>query len=165
MASGPTHKNVLLRMAQYRAAFDQGRCLDAARAFVAAKIRNCRTLLMRNHADPPRDVIEGLQLASRDAEAAASMPTLLGVEGNAARAYFGAFNGMLKPRRTPDDALRANWRFDFDGRNRRPPRDPVNAMLSFAYAMLAKDLTVLAKIPLSRHMTKQFFFPMNQRVS
>jgi len=64
------------------------------------------------------------------------MESLLGIEGNAARHYFGAFGGMLKPK---DEGAPE---FDFAGRNRRPPRDPVNAMLSFVYAMLAKDCTV-----------------------
>jgi CRISPR-associated protein Cas1 len=97
---------------------------------------------MRNHTQPPREVIDELAQHARDASAAPSMPTLLGIEGNAARLYFGAFNGMLKPKSTQD----ATWSFDFEGRNRRPPRDPINAMLSFAYSMLAKDLSVLAQI-------------------
>lgn len=141
MAHGPAHKNVVLRMAQYRAAFDPERCLDLARAFVAGKIRNSRTLLMRNHADPPRETISDLLQFSKDAQRASNMATLLGIEGSAARAYFGAFKGMLKPK--GDDGA---WHFDFDGRNRRPPRDPVNALLSFAYAMLTKELSVLAQV-------------------
>jgi CRISPR-associated protein Cas1 len=142
IAHGPAHKNVSLRMAQYRAAFDSTRSLDLARSFVAGKIRNCRTLLMRNHTNPPREVIDQLAQYAKDVSAAPSMSTLLGMEGNAARLYFGAFSGMLKPKNTKDVSP---WGFDFEGRNRRPPRDPINAMLSFAYAMLSKDLTVLAQ--------------------
>jgi CRISPR-associated protein Cas1 len=143
IAHGPAHKNVSLRMAQYRASFDPARCLELARSFVAGKIRNGRTLLMRNHAQPPRDVIDQLAQHVKDASDAPTMPTLLGIEGNAARLYFSAFNGMLKPKVTQETS---GWGFDFEGRNRRPPRDPINAMLSFAYAMLAKDLTVLAQV-------------------
>jgi CRISPR-associated protein Cas1 len=98
---------------------------------------------MRNHAQPPRDVIDQLAQHVKDASDAPTMPTLLGIEGNAARLYFSAFNGMLKPKVTQETS---GWGFDFEGRNRRPPRDPINAMLSFAYAMLAKDLTVLAQV-------------------
>lgn len=144
MAHGPAHKNVALRIAQYRAAFDPARSLALARSFVAAKIRNCRTLLMRNHAQPPAEAIAELLQLSKDAQAAPSLPALLGIEGNAGRIYFGAFAGMLKPRHAPSD--HAAWRFDFDGRNRRPPRDPINALLSFAYSMLAKALAVSAQI-------------------
>jgi CRISPR-associated protein Cas1 len=151
MAHGPVHKNVALRMAQYRAAFDPARSLALARDFVTAKIRNCRTLLMRNHPSPPKDAIELLLQLSKEAQDAPALPLLLGIEGNAARAYFGAFNGMLKPRNKPagsDGSGDGNsaWPFDFDGRNRRPPRDRVNALLSFAYSMLAKELTVTAQV-------------------
>lgn len=144
LAHGPAHKNVLLRMAQYRVAFDAERSLALARAFVTTKIRNCRTLLMRNHSAPPAEVIDALAQLAREAQAATSMPYLLSVEGQAARLYFGAFSGMLKPR--PADDASHEWRFDFNSRNRRPPRDPVNAMLSYAYTLLAKDLSVLAQI-------------------
>jgi CRISPR-associated protein Cas1 len=146
MAHGPAHKNVALRMAQYRAAFDPARSLALARDFVTAKIRNCRTLLMRNHASPPKEKIELLLQLSKDAQDAPALPLLLGIEGNAGRAYFGAFSGMLKPRGNPSNDGDPAWRFDFDGRNRRPPRDPVNAMLSFAYSMLAKELAVTAQV-------------------
>jgi len=65
---------------------------------------------------------------------------LLGIEGNAARVYFSSFHGMLKAE--DEGAAPASFRFDFGGRNRRPPRDPVNALLSLAYSLLAKDFTV-----------------------
>ena len=63
---------------------------------------------------------------------AQSLEELLGIEGTAARRYFAEFSGMLKADGAPPD-------FDFDGRNRRPPKDPVNALLSLAYAMLARE--------------------------
>ena len=69
-----------------------------------------------------------------------SMETLLGLEGNAARLYFGAFSGLLKGE--IDEDLPPMFRFDFAGRNRRPPRDAVNALLSLGYSLLVKDLTV-----------------------
>jgi CRISPR-associated endonuclease Cas1 len=69
-------------------------------------------------------------------ERADDLGQLLGLEGTAAAAYFGAFPAMLRPKDGPAPA------FDLAGRNRRPPRDPVNACLSFAYAILAKECTV-----------------------
>lgn len=145
LAHGPAHKNVLLRMAQYRVAFDAETSLALARAFVTTKIRNCRTLLMRNHSAPPAETIDALAQLARESQTATSMPYLLSVEGQAARLYFGAFSGMLKPRPAAEDGPR-EWTFDFNSRNRRPPRDPVNAMLSYAYTLLAKDLSVLAQV-------------------
>ena len=74
------------------------------------------------------------------ADTAESAEELLGIEGNAARLYFGAFDGMLK---AGDEAnTPAGFQLDFEGRNRRPPRDPVNALLSLGYSMLTKDLTI-----------------------
>jgi len=71
-------------------------------------------------------------------ERASSLDQLLGIEGNAAHIYFSDFAGMIKT----DDTFDGQFQFDFSGRNRRPPRDPVNAMLSLAYSVLAKDLTI-----------------------
>ena len=133
-AEGLPSSNVALRMAQHRAAADPATCLRLARAFVEAKIRNQRTLLRRNHPEPPQVTLFELEQFARKARDAERVESLLGIEGTAARAYFGAFSGMLKG---PQAAC-----FDLDGRNRRPPRDPVNALLSFAYALLARDLTL-----------------------
>ena len=146
LAHGPAHKNVALRIAQYRAAFDPQFTLTLARAFVAAKIRNCRTMLMRNCPEQPKEAIDALMQLSKEARRAASMPELLGIEGNAGRIYFAAFAGMLKPRPSAETGEPAEWPFEFDGRSRRPPRDPVNALLSFAYSLLVKELTVLAQV-------------------
>lgn len=136
IVQGMTHKNVELRMAQYRAALDDDRCLRLARGMISAKIDNCRTLLMRNHKSLPDSVPEELKRLSESARSAKGMDILLGVEGMAARIYFGMFKGMLK------DNEGEEWSFDFNGRNRRPPLDPVNAMLSYAYSLLVKDITV-----------------------
>ncbi len=139
LAHGMMHKNVELRLAQYRAALDPAQSLKFAAAWVAAKIRNCRTLLMRNHPDPPAEIVESLNRLAREAGRVESQASLLGVEALAAKQYFSVFAGMLK--RKPEGG---EWRFDFNGRNRRPPRDPVNALLSYGYALLAKELTVTA---------------------
>jgi CRISPR-associated protein Cas1 len=103
---------------------------------VASKIRNSRTLLRRNHGAPPLLVLAELEQLARKAERAQALDSLLGREGTAARSYFGAFTGMLKG----DAALSES--FELDGRNRRPPRDPLNALLSFAYSLLAKDFAL-----------------------
>jgi len=68
-----------------------------------------------------------------------SIPSLLGIEGTAARLYFGAFSSMLRP-----GAGLPGEPFSFEGRSRRPPRDPINCLLSYAYSLMTKDLTVIA---------------------
>lgn len=133
-------KNVFLRRSQFRLAEQEWFCLQFARRLVAGKIRNQRTMILRNHLEPSaRDLAEMKEMARR-AEAARALDELLGIEGNAARVYFGAFAGMLKP--DEEAAEEPGLGFDFASRNRRPPRDPVNALLSLAYSLLAKDLTV-----------------------
>jgi CRISPR-associated protein Cas1 len=112
LAHGPAHKNVALRIAQYRAAFDPQFTLTLARAFVAAKIRNCRTMLMRNCPEQPKEAIDALMQLSKEARRAASMPELLGIEGNAGRIYFAAFAGMLKPRPSAETGEPAEWPFE-----------------------------------------------------
>jgi CRISPR-associated protein Cas1 len=135
MTAGPYHKNIDLRLRQYGGAEDPRRCLTLARGFVSAKIRNCRTMLRRNAAGLDKSVLNRLRESAGDADTAETVESLLGVEGYAARVYFGALPKMM---RGPgwDNA------FSFEGRNRRPPLDPVNAMLSLAYSLLVKDLTV-----------------------
>jgi len=135
-ATGFDSKNVDLRLAQHRAATDPAFCLRMARGLVASKARNCRTLLRRNHSEPPPVVLAELERLARKAEQAEALDALLGLEGTAARHYFGAFTGMLKG----EAAL--NGAFDLDGRNRRPPKDPINALLSFAYSLLTKDFAL-----------------------
>src|SRR5208283_1767600 len=122
---------------QYAAAMDPARSLAFARDFVVAKIENCRTLLMRNHPDLPGEITEKLSGFAKEARIADAMDNLLGIEGMAARVYFSAFSGMLK--NCQEDS---GLSFDFKGRNRRPPVDQINALLSYAYALLSKDLTV-----------------------
>jgi CRISPR-associated protein Cas1 len=135
-ASGLPHKNVELRMAQYSAANDGDKCLSLASEMIAGKIENCRTMLMRNHAELPDKVVDEMKRYAEAARNAKEPGSLLGLEGMAARTYFSVFGGMLKIKAGEELA------FDFTGRNRRPPLDPVNAMLSYAYALLVKDVTV-----------------------
>lgn len=147
---GLGHKNVELRTAQYRASFDDGHCLRLARDIVAAKIRNQRTLLRRNWKaadDEPQAMPEDLLMQFRQdidaAERARSLEQLLGVEGNAAARYFRHFRQMISPdRRAAAGPGSGLWGFDFERRMRRPPTDTVNAMLSYAYSMLARTLAV-----------------------
>ncbi len=131
-------KNVFLRRAQVLRAEDADFCLWLARQLVATKIRNQRTLLQRNHVEPPARAIALLKRLAERAGLAEGLEELLGVEGSAARVYFEQFAGMIKV----DEEARLEA-FDFRHRNRRPPRDPVNALLSLGYAMLARDLTVV----------------------
>jgi len=126
-----TGHNVHGRIAQHQVASDPARSLELARAFVQGKIANQRVLLRRNGSDVDRE-LSVLSTYAEDAGTALEIQSLLGVEGIAARTYFQAFSRMLK-----SDELA----FDLKGRNRRPPRDPVNAMLSFAYACLARECT------------------------
>jgi CRISP-associated protein Cas1 len=132
---GMIHKNVELRAHQFAVARDPVRSLGLARSLVTAKIRNCRVLLRRN-GEVPRERLRLLHLYARHAEGAHSPEQLLGVEGNAARLYFSHFTSMLKG---PEPLLAA---FRLDDRNKRPPRDPINALLSFAYSLLTKDCAV-----------------------
>jgi CRISP-associated protein Cas1 len=136
---GLNEKNVFLRRNQFRLADQEYFSRSLARCLVAGKIRNQRTLLQRNHVEPERNTLSGLKEMADRAEVAGSLDELLGIEGNAARLYFGGFAGMIK---NEDGEALPNMRFDFEGRNRRPPRDPVNALLSLAYSLLAKDLTI-----------------------
>lgn len=146
-------KNVFLRMEQFRLARDETVCLSLARQFVHGKIRNHRTLLMRNHLEPPGVIIAKLKRASEDALAATSIEELLGIEGAAAGQYFQCFSGMVKVE-TEDDlpgletpstvTKQLAFNFNFVNRNRRPPTDPVNAMLSLAYSLLSKDCMLAA---------------------
>jgi len=149
MVQGTGLKNILLRREQFRLADDSARSLRIAKALVSGKIRNQRVMLMRNHIDPPAQAINDLKRSIARVDRATSAQSLLGIEGTAARIYFQHFAGMLKPGDEPLDPLNElgkppRFAFDFRGRNRRPPRDPVNAMLSLAYALLSKDLTVIA---------------------
>lgn len=136
---GVTHginlRNAYDRQAQYQAAANPVTSLAFAKAVVQAKVGNQRTLLRRNADQLPGSALDDIEQALRDLPLATAMNQVLGCEGRAAATYFQHFGRMLRPR-----DITTEW--DFNNRNRRPPRDPINAMLSFCYAMLAKDLTV-----------------------
>ena len=139
---GAGHANVELRTAQYRGSFDDAVCLQLARGWVQAKIRNSRTLLRRNWRsdDSPDSVLTDLTRLADRAGRTRDLSTLLGIEGAAAARFFGHLNSVL---RNTDDA----GMFNLENRNRRPPTDPVNALLSFGYAMLTRAfVTVLSSV-------------------
>lgn len=134
---GITLRNAFGRAAQYQTAAQPDRCLSFARQLVADKIANQRTFLRRN-----ATADTSVERAVRDLDdligrvpSALSLDSLLGLEGAAAAIYFGLFSRMLRPR-----DFETTW--DFTRRNRRPPRDPINAMLSFLYAILTKECTI-----------------------
>ena len=136
VAQGLPSKHVQLRTRQVALATAGG--LDAARLMVRAKIRNSRVLLRRNTRTDNAIAVQRLAALADAAEIAESPASLLGIEGAAARTYFGAFASMLRPELTLPGAA-----FTFEGRNRRPPKDAVNCLLSFGYALLVKDLVAV----------------------
>lgn len=133
ITSGFVHKNVELRIQQYAAAQDSQRALIVARQLIAGKIKNCRTLLRRHIENKQAPVLAKLADYHKRLADIDSAQSLLGIEGMAAKEYFGEFFTFF-----PDHPELA-----IDGRNRRPPRDPVNAVLSFLYSLLTKELTVV----------------------
>ena len=156
MTRGHSLKNVLLRIEQFRHAADPASCLRLAQQFVRGKIHNHRVLFMRNHVEPPERTKLRLGQAREDALATRSLEELLGTEGAAAAVYFAQFGGMIREQ-ADDDFLeglappegvalekKSPLTFDFTTRNRRPPTDPVNALLSLAYSLLAKECTLAA---------------------
>jgi len=130
---------VYLRRDQHHVAADANRCLLIAQALLAGKIRNSRSVLLRAardaHSDLDRNVLvqaaQHLNASLRTLRIAADLASARGVEGDAARVYFRALPAMLRP------DFRAA--FPFEARTRRPPRDAINAVLSFLYAMLTHD--------------------------
>ena len=129
-ATGMPAKNVAVRIRQHRAAALGSP--EIAAAFVAGKIRNARTLLRRHGGEDSNRTVAQLTDLAKAAEGERRLDSLLGIEGTAARLYFSRYGSLLKP---------LDRDFMFDERNRRPPRDPVNTLLSFVYAMLIKDVT------------------------
>ena len=132
MTTGLSHKNVELRINQHKKYGEKSAMMAIAREIVFGKIKNCTTMLRRNHKSPPKDKISQLDEFAERVRTIRQYDTLLGIEGMAARIYFSEFNGMIKSE---------SMDFNFTGRNRRPPRDPVNAILSFLYAMLTRQAT------------------------
>jgi CRISPR-associated endonuclease Cas1/CRISPR-associated protein Cas4 len=136
---GITHghglRNAYDRAAQFAATADSGRCLAFAKAVVEGKARNQRTLLRRNAGPETGDALDDMARVIDRIGTAPDCESLLGIEGTLAASYFGSWSHMIKV-----ESLGKT--FDFTGRNRRPPKDPVNAMLSYGYALLVKECTV-----------------------
>ncbi|MDX8394257.1 MAG: type I-C CRISPR-associated endonuclease Cas1c [Mariprofundales bacterium] len=134
---GSQSGNVLLRRAQHQL-LDKPEALDLVRVFLAGKLQNCRSLLLRGAREAKKEeAANNLRNAAQvQANSLRALPTtesldaLRGIEGNAARIYFAALNNML---------LANNDAFAFHTRTRRPPRDPINALLSFLYALLTNE--------------------------
>lgn len=136
MTTGLVHKNVDLRIRQYALAAEESRSVQIARQLISGKIRNCRTLLRRHlgkDADGAKPLLEKLERYRRQAEGTDNNASLLGIEGMAAKTYFSGLFQLMGQRHG----------FHVNDRNRRPPRDPVNAVLSFCYALLTKELTIV----------------------
>ncbi|EIC21108.1 type I-C CRISPR-associated endonuclease Cas1c [Thiorhodovibrio frisius] len=136
---GPVSGNILLRQAQYRASEATDTCLAIARALIAGKLRNSRSVLLRGarETENPAEsaeliaAAESLAASLRAVPVAADIDSLRGTEGEAARRYFSVLELIVKPK------MRAH--FKLSGRSRRPPRDRFNALLSFLYSMLMND--------------------------
>ena len=134
--SGHASRNIDLRIRQHRSYESRTALVRIARSMVRGKILNCMALLRRNHtADPQKALAEMSRMAER-CKTCRRYNTLLGIEGMAAKAYFGQFGGML----------RRDTEFDFTERNRRPPKDPVNAMLSYLYMLLSRQAQITVSL-------------------
>ncbi len=137
---GPISGNVLLRREQYRRADNSMESAAIARSIAVGKIANCRSVLLRGareHAsEAGRDALsqaaDRLAEHLRKLESPQSLPTVRGLEGEAARTYYGAFDHLI---------LKQKEAFFFCERSRRPPLDNMNALLSFLYTLVAHDVT------------------------
>jgi len=129
-AIGTSNKNVHLRIKQYQVGLDKEKAVRFARQFIYGKIKNSRTLLRRNDKECPDSLLRAMDAMADSALDCRSLESLLGIEGNAAQTYFSRFRNLLK----------TNGQFDFNNRNKRPPTDPVNSVLSYLYGILTKDV-------------------------
>jgi len=133
---GPTHGNVLLRFSQYKLSTDKIFAPHISKIFIAGKIQNYRNILKRYLRDNGSNTIiekatDKLDFCKKNVLKTSTQDELRGVEGEAANIYFAAF---------PELVLNQKQNFVFKGRNRRPPKDAVNAMLSFVYALICNDV-------------------------
>jgi len=137
-ATGKVSGNVLLRRKQYRIADSQEESLQFAKGFVFGKIFNCRCVLqrfLRDHGDKGvfqdvQDSVRFLSLQLQKVVNCQNVDILRGIEGESARSYYGVIDNLV---------LEEKEVFRFSGRSRRPPLDPINAILSFLYTLLAHD--------------------------
>jgi CRISPR-associated protein Cas1 len=131
----PKAKNIPLRMSQYDAARSETFCLRLARTLIEAKIGNAVSVLRgfrRNHPERiSQEEVQEVQDSAAGIQRADSLEKLLGTEGTAAARYFRVLGKMVPAE------------MDFNGRNRRPPRDPLNALLSFGYVLVGQELQSL----------------------
>jgi CRISPR-associated protein Cas1 len=135
---GPISGNVLLRRAQHFATENNEKCLLMAKLLVCAKIINCRNVILRNFRESKNDAekcelkkaSDSLAAIAKDLQKKSSVDEVRGLEGLAAKTYFSVFNYGIKVN---------NEAFYFDGRNKRPPKDNMNAIISFLYMLLAND--------------------------
>lgn len=136
---GEVSGNILLRQAQFRSADNVEITLELAKSFIAGKLRNSRQVLLRSARDS-KDEIDKKSLKQaakslannlRNLEFAENCDSIRGLEGEAAHVYFRQFNHMIKPQYRDD--------FKYTKRSRRPPKDPINALISFLYALLLND--------------------------
>lgn len=130
---GKQSGNVLLRRTQYRWADDPNKTLSIARVIIGAKIANSRSILMRqirNHGEDIaiQNAVQALANALRRCHSTDSLDSLRGIEGECGAIYFSVFQNLLLTKH-----------FTFTGRHRRPPKDPINALLSWTYTMLTHD--------------------------
>lgn len=137
---GETHGNVLLRKEQYRISDNPEKSLKYAKNMIVGKLINSKNILIRARRDYTLRIdtenltasIEQLKISAEDARNASNFDMLRGIEGYAATHYFNSFNQMI---------LQQKEDFTFIARNKRPPLDNINALLSFCYTLLAKDVT------------------------
>lgn len=136
---GAASGNILLRQAQHRAAADELFVLTAAQAVIAGKLRNSRHVLMRGARETENgqdrivlsEAAESLARSVRNLAIVKNLDTVRGIEGDAAKVYFSALPSLVRP------SIREF--FTMSGRSRRPPRDRINALLSFLYSMVMND--------------------------
>lgn len=136
---GGVSGNILLRQAQHRQASDSVFALNVSRAMIAGKLRNARQVLLRGAREAADNedarvltaASNALRSSVRNLPLATDLDSVRGIEGDAAKVYFSALNGIVR--------RDARQHFGMDGRTRRPPRDRINALLSFLYSMLMND--------------------------
>lgn len=133
---GPIKGNVLLRTKQWDFTKNEEFALEVSKLFIAGKIQNYRNILARflrdnGNNEKVKEVVDQLKHCKQKALASADLDYLRGVEGDAANRYFEVFSQLILHQK--DD-------FIFTGRNRRPPKDAVNALLSFVYTLIASDM-------------------------
>ena len=136
-SQGPTKGNVLLRKAQYKNSDEPNYSLHLSKLFIGGKVQNYRNILQRFIRDNGNDkaienIADELLKCKKRILNADSIASLRGIEGEAATHYFSIFSRLLLNQK--DD-------FVFEGRNRRPPKDAINAMLSFIYTLICNDMT------------------------